>query len=54
MALDTRALGRTFEPHTYAVGREKIREFARAVGESDPLHLDLEAARAAGHRDLVA
>ena len=33
MALDTRALGRTFEPHTYAVGREKIREFARAVGE---------------------
>ncbi|HEY5389283.1 MAG TPA: MaoC family dehydratase N-terminal domain-containing protein [Solirubrobacteraceae bacterium] len=43
-----------FAPHTYAVGREKIREYARAVGESDPLHLDLEAARAAGHPDLVA
>ena len=41
-------------PHTYAVGREKIREYARAVGESDPLHLDLAAARAAGHPDLVA
>ena len=54
MALDTRALGRTFEPHSYAVGREKIREFARAVGESEPLYLDLEAARAAGHPDLVA
>jgi acyl dehydratase len=54
MALDTRALGRTFAPHTYAVGREKIREFARAVGESDPLYLDLDAARAAGHPDLVA
>jgi acyl dehydratase len=54
MALDTRALGRTFEPHTYAVGREKIREFARAVGESDAVYLDLDAARAAGHRDLVA
>jgi acyl dehydratase len=41
-------------PHTYAVGREKIREYARAVGERNPLHLDLEAARAAGHSDLVA
>ena len=39
---------------TYAVGREKIREFARAVGESEPLYLDLDAARAAGHQDLVA
>ena len=38
----------------YAVGREKIREFARATGERNPLHLDLDAARAAGFRDLVA
>ncbi len=54
MALDTQALGRAFEPHTYAVDREKIREYARAVGETNPLHLDLDAARAAGHPDLVA
>jgi acyl dehydratase len=54
MVLDTQAIGRVFEPHTYAVGREKIREYARAVGETNPLHLDLEAARAAGHEDLVA
>jgi acyl dehydratase len=54
MALDMQALGRAFEPHTYAVGREKIREFASAVGERNPLHLDLGAARAAGHGDLVA
>jgi acyl dehydratase len=38
----------------YAVGREKIREFARATGESDPRHLDPEAARAAGYADVVA
>lgn len=38
----------------YAVGREKIREFARAIGATDPLHHDLEAARAAGLRDLLA
>jgi acyl dehydratase len=38
----------------YAVGREKIREFAHATGETDPVHLDLEAARAAGYADVVA
>jgi acyl dehydratase len=48
------AVGKTYPPVTYAVGREKIREYARAVGESHPVHLDLEAARAAGHEDLVA
>ena len=45
---------RPIPPSTYAVGREKIREFAAAVGETNPLHLDLEAARAAGHEDVVA
>ncbi|HEX8104937.1 MAG TPA: MaoC family dehydratase N-terminal domain-containing protein [Solirubrobacteraceae bacterium] len=48
------ATGKTFPPVTYAVGREKIREYAHAVGETDPLHLDPEAARAAGHDDVVA
>jgi acyl dehydratase len=36
------------------VGREKIREYARAVGETDPACMDLEAARAAGYADLLA
>jgi acyl dehydratase len=54
MAVDARALGRTFEPHRFAVVREKIREYALAVGETNPLHLDLDAARSAGHPDLVA
>jgi acyl dehydratase len=39
---------------TYAVGREKIREYAHATGETDPRHLDPEAARAAGYADVVA
>jgi acyl dehydratase len=54
MALATDAIGKTYPPSTYAVGREKIREFALATGETDPLHLDLTAAHQAGHRDLVA
>ncbi|HWT22110.1 MAG TPA: MaoC family dehydratase N-terminal domain-containing protein [Solirubrobacteraceae bacterium] len=48
------AVGRTFPPVTYAVGREKIREYAVAVGETNPLHLDVGAARAAGFDDVVA
>jgi acyl dehydratase len=47
-------VGKVFAPVTYAVGREKVREYAHAVGETDPLHLDVDAARAAGHRDVVA
>src|SRR5262249_11866201 len=43
-----------YDPVVYAVGREKIREYARAVGESNPLHLDVDAARAAGFADVVA
>jgi len=54
MPVNTTAIGKTYEPVLYAVGREKIREYARAVGETNPVHLDLEAARAAGYEDLVA
>ncbi len=47
--------GRVF-PSTepYLVGREKIREFSRAVFATSPLNLDVAAARAAGYSDLVA
>ncbi|HUR86452.1 MAG TPA: MaoC family dehydratase N-terminal domain-containing protein [Solirubrobacteraceae bacterium] len=54
MAVDTGAVGKNYPPATYAVGREKIREYALAVGETNLLHLDVEAARAAGHEDVVA
>jgi acyl dehydratase len=47
-------IGKTYPASSYAVGREKIREYAAAVGETNPLHLDLEAARGAGYADLVA
>lgn len=38
----------------YDVGRETIREFARAVKATHPAHFDVVAARALGHADLVA
>jgi acyl dehydratase len=48
------AVGNTFPPSVYAVGREKVREYALAVGETDPVHLDAQAAREAGYADVVA
>ncbi len=54
MAIETKAVGKQFPATTYAVGREKIKEYALAVGETNPLHLDLEAARKAGYADVVA
>jgi acyl dehydratase len=47
--------GRVFAPtDPYLVGREKIREFARAVFATNTVNYDVDAARAAGHSDVVA
>src|SRR3954468_19264368 len=54
MPVNTAAVGKRYPPTTYAVGREKIKEYALATGETNPLHLDPGAARSAGHRDVVA
>ncbi|AGW40498.1 hypothetical protein O159_02690 [Leifsonia xyli subsp. cynodontis DSM 46306] len=46
--------GRSYPPTPpYLVAREKIREFASAVFATNPISFDVEAARAAGHPDLV-
>ena len=55
MPLNRSYVGRTFPPTgPYLVGREKIREFASAIGATDPIHHDQAAAVAAGYRDVVA
>jgi len=47
--------GRVFAPTApYLVGREKIREFSRAVLSTSPVNFDVDAAKAAGYSDLVA
>lgn len=55
MPLDQSFVGRSWpatEP--YVVGREKIREFAIAIGATDAEYHDPAAARAAGYPDVVA
>jgi len=38
----------------YLVGREKVREFSRAVFASNPVNNDVDAAKAAGYADIIA
>ena len=54
MAVDTSTVGKTFEPAEFEVDADRIRQYADAVGEDNPVHHDPEAARAAGFRDVVA
>ncbi|REJ05840.1 MaoC family dehydratase [Microbacterium bovistercoris] len=55
MPVNPELVGREFPPTSpYLVGREKVREFARAVFADAPVHIDVEAARAAGYADVVA
>jgi acyl dehydratase len=39
---------------TFEVGREHIRRFATAIGDTNPICHDAAAARVAGHPDIVA
>ena len=41
--VDTKHIGKKYGPLKYIVGAEKIKEFALAVGEENPLYLDLES-----------
>jgi acyl dehydratase len=55
MALDQSFKGRTYPPTwVYEVSREKIKEFADSVGDTNPIYHDAEAAKAAGHPDVLA
>ena len=55
MALDPGLVGRSYPPSAvYEVGRAKIAEFATAIGDPDPVYRDADAARAAGHPDVIA
>jgi acyl dehydratase len=53
--LDPGFVGRRYPPAAvYEVSREKIREFADAIGDPNPAYRDPDAARALGHPDVIA
>jgi acyl dehydratase len=55
MALNREYIGRAFPPsEPYEVSRVKIREFADAIGDPNPIYRDQDAAKAAGYPDVIA
>ena len=54
MAIETKAVGKEWDPATFEVEGERISQYADAVGESSEIHRDDEAAKEAGYRGQVA
>jgi acyl dehydratase len=55
MPINTNILGMVFEyPDSYEVGREKVREYTKAIKADDPACLDEKAAAELGYNALVA
>lgn len=50
--IDRAVIGQALPPFEATMERGRLRFFATATGQQDPVYSDLEAARAAGHRDL--
>ncbi len=55
LTLNAELVGRTYPPTAaYVVGREKVREFAAAIGDANPAYTDVVAAQALGYTDVIA
>ncbi len=54
MAIDTKFIGREYPPVTYVVGQEKIKEYAMAIGDSNPLYQDSGFAKKSSHGCIIA
>ena len=54
MPLNTALIGKEYDKVDYTVERDKVNEFAAAIGEDDPIYRDPEAAKAAGFAEQVA
>jgi len=55
MPLNPDFVGKEYpQTEPYLIGREKVREFATAIGDQSPVYHDLAAAAALGYSDLPA
>ncbi|GAA5039924.1 acyl dehydratase [Thermocatellispora tengchongensis] len=52
MPIPPSVIGTSGPPVTMTVERGRLRLFAKATGQTDPVYVDLDAARAGGHPDL--
>jgi acyl dehydratase len=54
MPLNPDLVGKTYDEIEFTVERDRVNQFADAIGERDPVFRDPEAARAAGYPEQVA
>lgn len=54
MTVDTKFIGREYGPVTYVVGQEKIKEYAQAVGDLNPLYIDPDFAKKSKYGSVIA
>ena len=54
MPVDTKFIGREYKPVTYVVGQEKIKEYAIAIGDLNPLYTDPDFAKKSNYGCVIA
>ncbi|MBI3590274.1 MAG: MaoC family dehydratase N-terminal domain-containing protein [Candidatus Melainabacteria bacterium] len=54
MPVDTKFIGREYKPITYVVGQEKIKEYALAIGDLNPLYIDPGFAKKSKYGTVIA
>ncbi len=54
MAIDTKFIGREYPSYTYEVGKEKIKEYAKAIKNMDPHYVDEEFAKKSKYGTIIA
>jgi hypothetical protein len=52
--VDRKHIGRESEPTTVRINAGSVSDFARVIGETDPVYHDINAAKAAGYPNIVA
>jgi hypothetical protein len=50
--IDPRHIGHTLPPYAVDVEKGRLKFFAKAIGQTDPVYSDEAAAKAAGHPSL--
>ncbi len=54
MSIDTKFIGKTYPAYTYEVGKEKIKEYAKAIKNFDPHYLDDDFAKKSKYGRIIA
>ena len=54
MSVDTKFIGKEYDPVIYVIGEEKIKEYAFAVGDLNPLYIDREFAKKSKYKTIIA